>query len=98
DLLSYFTGKNLGFKGLRADVEELTDTLKKNPFGTILSKQARIANEGLSKYNFAVRFQLYVDLTLALTNSFAKKFASAWSPLNKTASNALTKVRKTQSS
>ncbi|MCZ3844169.1 phage tail tape measure protein [Lactobacillus mulieris] len=102
DLLSYFTGKNLGFKGLRADVEELTDTLKKNPFGTILSKQARIANEGLSKYNFAVRFQLYVDLTLALTNSFAKKFASAWkkawSPLNKTASDALTKVRKTQSS
>lgn len=74
------TGKKSGFIQLTRDVRNLYRTIRKNPFGKLISQQARIADKAMSgkKAGFVGVFNRNVRSMERALRSFRRTFNSDW--------------------
>lgn len=69
-----------GFNQLSKDVKDFYRTIRKNPFGKLISQQARIANESMSgkKSGFVSQFTRQTNQMTKAVRSFGRAFNRDW--------------------
>ena len=74
------SGRKNGFTALNSDVRSLYRTLRKNPFGKLISQQANIANKAMSgkKSGFVNEFNRQTKSMTRALKSFKQTFDRDW--------------------